>query len=326
MRRWGVIGTGNMASLFVKDSQVKPHGHFTAVFSSNLQRAHQFAEAHQIEKAYDSLAAMLADPDIDAVYIASRHPQHAPQAIQALNAGKHVLVEKPMALNAADAERVFDAAKKNNRFCCEALWTKFSAAYQSLTQQIAEGRIGDLRHIHAHFGFAVDMSQPEQRLLNPDHAGGALLDIGLYPIFFPLSLFGGTPTNTQATVTMGSTGVDIAADLVMAYPEGRSASVAYRFDAMMPNKAILSGSRGWVEIESPFFASNALHWNVDGGPTVTEYCPMDNRGWGEEFAGVNEAIDSGALEATQHSWDDSRQLAQYLETVRKTWGPTYPFE
>jgi predicted dehydrogenase len=325
MRHWAVIGTGNMAGLFVSDAKNVGNAQFIAVYSRDMSRAQAFAHAHGIEHTFDSMELMLADPAIDAVYIASPHTAHAAQAIQALNAGKHVLVEKPMALTQAEAQAVFDAAKNNQRFCAEALWTKFSHCYQALTEQLADGRIGELRHISANFGFAVDQSNPEHRLLNPDLAGGALLDIGLYPIFLPLALLG-EPSATQAKVTMGPTGVDIATDLILEYDAGRSAHLAYRFDAMMPNNAIISGTKGWVSIETPFFASNALHWNVAGGVTQTEYHPMTNRGWGEEFFLVNEAIESGVLQASQHSWDDSLQLAGFLESLRKTYGPRYPFE
>lgn len=325
MRHWAVIGTGNMAGLFVSDSQNVKNARFSAVYSRDLARAETFAKAHQIEKAYSSLEAMLAEPSIEGVYIASPHTSHAAQAIQALNAGKHVLVEKPMSLTRREAEAVFNAAKDNQRFCAEALWTKFSHCYQSLKQQLEAGRIGEVRHISANFGFAVDQSNPEHRLLNPDLAGGALLDIGLYPIFLPLALFG-EPNATQAKVTMGPTGVDIATDLTLEYDAGLSAHLAYRFDAMMPNTAIISGTKGWVSVEAPFFASNALHWNVAGSVTQTEYCPMTNRGWGEEFAAVNDAIDAGKLQAPEHTWEDSLQLAGFLEMLRKTYGPRYPFE
>ena len=325
MIRWAVAGSGNMADLFLQDCTSIQSGQFVAVFSNQQARAEQFAARHRLTAAYSSYAEMLANPDIDAIYIASTHPNHAPQAIEALNAGKHVLVEKPMSLTLEQAQQVFDAAKKNQRFCAEALWTKFSPVYKSLMAQLQAGRIGDIRHMSGNFGFAVDQQNTEQRLLNAQHAGGALLDIGLYPIFLPLTLFG-YPQQTQAKVTLGPTGVDIASDLIMSYDDGRSATVSYRFDAMMPTKAIISGSKGWVELDSPFFAGNSLTWAVNGSPTTTEHVALHNRGWGNEFAAVNQAIAAGKLEAPEHGWDDSLQLAKYLQSLRDTWGPTYPFE
>ena len=325
MIRWAVSGSGNMASLFVKDSEQVTNGQFVAVYSSQQSRADAFAKQHQLAHAYSDYDALLANPDIDAVYIASTHPHHAAQAIRALNAGKHVLVEKPMALSPADAREVFAAAKANQRFCAEALWTKFAPAYQTLMAQLQQNRIGDVRHINASFGFAIDLADTQQRLLNPEHAGGALLDIGLYPIFLPLTLFG-VPDETKAQVTMGDSGVDIATDLIMSYQDGRSATISYRFDVMLPTKAAFSGTLGWAELESPFFASNAIHWHEKDRPGTTEHIPLVNRGWGYEFEAVNAAIVAGELEAVQHSWQDSLQLSEYLHFLRNTWGPHYPFE
>jgi predicted dehydrogenase len=314
-----------MASQFLEDSAQSKTGSFVAVFSQSKERAQTFAAKHELPHCYDDFALMMANPDIDAVYIASTHPNHAPQAIAALNAGKHVLVEKPMALSKEQTQQVFDAAKANGKLCCEALWTKFSPTYQSLMSQLASGKIGELRHIHANFGFAVDQNNPKQRLLNPNHAGGALLDIGLYPIFLALTLFG-LPTKTKAHVHLGETGVDVAADLIMEYDGGRSASIAYRFDAMMPTKASISGSEGWVELESPFFCGSDLHWGLRDKPVQREHIELTNIGWGNEFEGVNNAIHQGKLETQEHTWEDSLQLAEYLEYLRTTWGPTYPFE
>lgn len=325
MIRWAVCGSGNMASLFLNDCRRIENGEFVAVYSHDRDRAEDFAAAHNLPDAYSDLDAMLSDERIDAVYIASTHPNHAPQAIKALEAGKHVLIEKPMALNQAETQAVFDTAAKHQRFCAEALWTKFSPAYQSLIAQLDAGRIGDIRHVQASFGFTLDLNNVRHRLLNPDHAGGALLDIGLYTLFLPLALMG-QPRNSLAHVTHGDMGVDLSSDVIMDFGHGRSAALSYRFDAMMPTKAVISGNKGWVEVESPFFASNALHWGEAGKPVTTEYSALTNRGWGYEFERVNEHIRAGRLQASEHTWDDSLQLADYLQSLRDEYGPVYPFE
>ncbi|EAR07838.1 Gfo/Idh/MocA family protein [Reinekea blandensis] len=325
MIRWAVVGSGNMASLFLRDCQNSTQGRFTAVYSHNQERAETFAREHELESAYSDLDQMLASDAIDAVYIASTHPNHAPQAIKALQAGKHVLVEKPMALSESQTRAVFDAARQNNCFCAEALWTKFSPTYQSLIRQLREGRIGDVRHVSANFAFTIDLSDTRHRLLNPEHAGGALLDIGLYTLFLPMALMG-EPTQTTAVVTHGEMGVDLSSDVILEFGEGRSAALSYRFDAMMPMKATISGSKGWVELEAPFFAGNALHWGEAGKPVVTEHVPLPNRGWGTEFDQVNTHIAAGDLEASVHTQQDSLQLARLLESLRREHGPIFPFE
>lgn len=324
MIRWAVAGIGSMAGLFLKDSANVTNGHFVACYSRDEGRANEFAKTHQLLTAYDNYAAMLASSDIDAVYLAGPHQTHASMAIQALEAGKHVLIEKPMAISLAETKAVFAAAKANQRFCCEALWSKFSPTYQQLVSDIKRGRLGEPKHIQASFGFAIDLTDQKQRLINPDQAGGALLDIGIYPIFMALDLFG-VPEDTQAIVQMGDTGVDIATDLLMKFSHGRSATLSYRLDAMMSTKATVSGTHGWVELETPFFSGNALHWQTDG-VVKTEHVALKNRGWGLEFEAINTAIAAGKLEADEHTWANSLELMGYLDWVRQKWGPIYPFE
>lgn len=325
MIKWAVSGSGGMASLFLNDCKSIDNGRFTAVYSHSNERAERFAAEHQLEKSFDDFDELLADPDIDAVYIASTHPNHAPQAIKALHAGKHVLIEKPMALTLGEAQAVFDAAAKAQKFCAEALWTKFSPTYATLMDQLKAGRIGEVRHIQANFGFPIDQQNTSHRLLNPEHAGGALLDIGLYTLFMPLTLFG-VPQTSQASVTKGATGVDIASDVIMSWDDGRSAALSYRFDALMPKKAVISATEGWVELDSPFFAGNTLHWCEAGKPVVTEQVALTNTGWGNEFAAVNRQIMAGDTQAREHSREDSLMLAGYLESLRREYGPIYPFE
>lgn len=325
MIRWAVVGSGNMASLFLRDCMHSTLGRFVAVYSHDQGRADAFAQTHQLESAYSDLDKLLADDRIDAVYIASTHPNHAPQAIKVLEAGKHVLIEKPMALSEAQTQEVFALAHQQNRFCAEALWTKFSPTYQSLIRQLEQGRIGDVRHVSANFAFTIDLNNTRHRLLNPDHAGGALLDIGLYTLFLPMALMG-EPTRMTAVVTHGDMGVDLSSDVILEFGEGRSAALSYRFDAMMPTKAAISGTRGWVEMETPFFAGNALHWGEAGKPVVTEQVPLTNRGWGNEFEQVNRHIAAGDLEAAAHTHQDSLMLARLLESLRRDYGPVFPFE
>lgn len=325
MTRWAVAGTGNMARQFLQDCEKIDNGRFVAVYSHDQTRADRFAKAQNLDNGYADFSALLNDDNIDAVYIASTHPHHAPQAIAALEAGKHVLVEKPMALSKQQARLVFESAKRNNCFCAEALWTKFSPNYQALIKNLADGRIGELKHINANFGFSVDMNQPTSRLLSLEHAGGALLDIGLYPIFLPLTLFG-MPLETKANIQIGPTGVDIAADLLMSYSHARTATVSYRFDAMMANKATFSGTNGWAEMDSPWHAGDTIIWSENGQPLIQEKTQLKNRGWGQQFESINSAISQGKLQADEHTWQDSLRLAEYLEMLRNTWGPSYPFE
>ncbi|MBU2864455.1 Gfo/Idh/MocA family oxidoreductase [Reinekea forsetii] len=325
MTTWGVAGTGGMASLFLDDASKLTSGHFNAVYSGSLSRATAFAQQHKLDHAYDDYNAFVENPDLDVIYIAGVHTTHADLAIRALQAKKHVLIEKPMTLNVTQAQQIIDAAKKANRFCAEALWTRFTPTLESVISDISSGKIGEIRHISASFGFRVDLDDHQQRLLNPQLAGGALLDIGLYPLLLPLFLLG-QPTEIKANVEFSESQVDLASDLILTYPQGVSAQLSYRLDAYLPNKAFIAGTKGYVELEAPWFASNRADWCMADQPIESQYFALTNRGWGYEFDEVNGCIAAGLLESSKHSWQDALSLATLLERIRSEYGPIYPFE
>jgi predicted dehydrogenase len=322
---WGVAGTGSMASLFLEDAKAIESGKFNAVFSNSPDRAQAFAQTHDLAFAYSDYHDLLANPDIDVIYIAGVHTEHAHMAIAALNAGKHVLVEKPLSLSLAQTKAVFAAAKANSLFCAEALWTRFAPTYSAVIEQVKSGKIGEIRHISANFGFRIDMDNHQQRLLNPLLAGGAMFDIGIYPLLLPTFLLG-EPEHIHANVVMAESGVDLASDVLLSYPQGVSASLTYRLDTHLPIKAVISGTQGYVEFESPWFAANAVHWAIAGKPIETEYFALTNRGWGYEFDEVNRCLKAGLNESPKHTWADAIMLAKLMERIRSEYGPIYPFE
>lgn len=326
MKNWAVIGTGDMAGRFVEDAQHGQDGRFIAVYSRSPERAQAFANEHSLEHSYDKLDSMLANPDIDIVYIASPHVSHADHAVAAMQAGKSVLVEKPIAVNLAEAERIYEAARRNEVFCQEALWTRFSPVYQQILSDARDGRLGELNHSYSNFGFPGP-KEPEHRLNNPDMAGGALLDIGIYPLLLPLDLFG-DPDEVEGRTTMGPTGVDVSADLVLHYEAGQRASISYSLANPLPNTAVISGSEGWVEIQTPWFAPHAARWHSakTAGPTNLRHYPLVGTGYHYQFTAVNGYVDAGVLESSEHSWQDSIRLVRLMDRIRRRWGPHYPFE
>lgn len=324
MIRWAAVGIGQMADLFVSDAQYGQGGRFTAAYSRNKQRAEAFAKRHELSQSYDDFDALLADDNIDAVYIASPHTAHVDQAIAALEAGKAVLVEKPVAVCAVDAERLYQTAARCGLFCQEALWTRFNPVYRTILEQARSGLIGRLSHSHSNFGF-VAPADPAHRLNNPNLAGGALLDMGLYPLLLPLDLFG-EPDHINGRVTIGSSGVDESADLVLDYPGGQRAVVSYSLRNVMPGQATISGTDGWVEVQSPWFAPNAARWQVGESAVRWEQYELIGRGWHYEFTAANKAIARGDLFCNEHSQVDSLCMMRLLDRIRSEFGPSYPFE
>lgn len=326
MKNWAVIGTGTIAGKFVEDAQHGQGGRFVAVYSRSLDRAQAFAKEHGLEHPYDSLPKMLDNPDIDVVYVASPHVNHTEHAIAVMEAGKSVLVEKPIGVNVVEAERMYEVARRNEVFCQEALWTRFNPVYQQILADARDGRLGKIKHSYSSFGF-VAPPDPKHRLNNPELAGGALLDIGLYPLLLPLDLFG-EPDELHGDVRLGATGVDESGDLILHYNTGERASVSYSLGNVLPTTATISGDEGWVEIQAPWFSPNSARWHSPkvAGPTSLRHYPLVGIGYHYEFSAVNGYVEGGALESTEHSWDDSLRLMRLLDSIRHRWGPTYVFE
>jgi len=314
MNNWAVIGTGGMAGAFVSDANHGKGGQFTAVYSRTLDKANAFADEHDIEHRFDNLADMLARDDIDIVYIATPHTQHFEQAMLAIQAGKAVLVEKPVTTNLEDTKRLYDAAKEAGVFCQEALWTRFNPAYQQILAEARDGRLGTIRHSTSNFGFPAP-KDPEHRLNNPKLAGGALLDIGLYPLLLPLDLFG-SPATIDGRIMRMSTGVDESADWVLGYDEGRQASVSYSLACHQPMSASISGESGWVELQPPFFAPHVAHWKLGERPVDVRHYPVVGKGWHYEFTAVNRSFDEGELCCAEHDWAASIELMTLLDRLQ----------
>ncbi|WP_108124286.1 Gfo/Idh/MocA family protein [Saccharospirillum mangrovi] len=324
MLRWGVMGTGNIAHQFVRDAYHGRGGKFVGVYSRNQSSAEAFAKEFGLPHAFSDLDAFLASPDIDVVYVASPHTSHVEQGLALIDAGKAALVEKPVAVNVADAEKLYRRSQETGVFCQEAFWTRFNPVYQQILKQARDGRLGALRFGQANFGFRSP-SDPQHRLNNPDLAGGALLDIGLYPLILTLDLFG-EPADIDGRVTLGDSGVDRSADLVLSYANGERCAVHYSIDYELPQTALISGERGWVELQSLWFAPNSARWQVGGGPVQVEHYPLLGKGYHYEFTATNEAIAAGRLDCAEHTQADSLTLMRLLDRIRNQWGPRYPFE
>ena len=185
--RWGVLGPGWIAQRFVESLQANTGQHVLAVASRDQSRASAFAAQWSLAKAYDSYEALFDDPDIDIVYIATTHPSHRNNALDALNAGKHVLVEKPLAMDAGGARDIAAAAANANRFAGEAMWTKFLPKFDVIRQLLDDGVLGEVRTVIADHG---EFFTPDHRIYDPELAGGPLLDLGTYPIALAHMVFG----------------------------------------------------------------------------------------------------------------------------------------
>lgn len=251
--RWGVIGTG-VAGKFVGALHRSTPQRAVAVAARDLAKTSAFAARHGIPIAHSSVDALLDDPAVDAVYVATPHPLHREQALAAIAAGKHVLIEKPIAMSAAEAAEITTAGRSAGRLVMEAMWTRYLPVADVLRRVLEEQLIGDIRRVEASFGFACPYS-PDHRLWNPDLGGGALLDAGIYPISWASSILG-APERIEVAGDVGP-GVDARADLLLISP-GATALVSASLVAPLPGTVSIAGSRGAITVGPPAYNPSEL--------------------------------------------------------------------
>ena len=253
--RWGVIGPGSIAGRFV--DALRAHGtqQVVAVGSRAAERAASFAARHGIAGTAGSVAQILDLAEVDVVYIATPHDSHRELAERALNAGKHIVVEKPLATTEADARAITSLARDRGLFAMEAMWTRYLPQADVLRQLLDEHVIGEVTYVCADFGFVAPYD-PQHRLFNPALAGGALLDAGVYPVSFIASVLG-PPAQVIASGTLAATGVDDHAQLTLPYG-GAIGAATTSLRSALPVRAVVAGTGGRIEIEPPFIRPSSL--------------------------------------------------------------------
>mmetsp|Transcript_3407 Transcript_3407/g.9853 ORF Transcript_3407/g.9853 Transcript_3407/m.9853 type:complete len:453 (+) Transcript_3407:122-1480(+) len=268
--RWGVAGCGKIADDFCAALSFLPGAALTAAATSgNADRAADFAKRHGFARSYGSYTELADDKEVDIVYVANLHPQHRETAIMFMNAGKHVLCEKPIALNATQTADMIATAKKNGVFLAEGHWDRLFPANQAARALANSGRIGQVRHIEAHFG--MNASKSIERLWQPSQGGGALLDIGVYALSFIQFVYGGEePQKVQATAALQG-GVDSHGTTLLTFGEGRTATALFSFELGACNTSTIFGSAGRITVPDSHAPSKVILVEVVGnGPGASE--------------------------------------------------------
>ena len=244
--RWGILATGWIADLFVKDLQMTGRA-VTAVGSRSQASADRFANTFGIAKSHGSYEALAADPEVDIIYIATPHPHHAAAARLALNAGKHILVEKAFTINAAEAAEIVNLAASKGLVVLEAMWTRFLPHMRRIHEIIDAGTIGEIRSVTADHRQKLP-DDPKHRLNALELGGGALLDLGIYPISFCWDMLG-QPSSIQASATFRATGADAQVATLFHYASGAIATTLSSSDSAGPNRASVVGTTGRIDID-----------------------------------------------------------------------------
>lgn len=328
--RWGLLAAGQIAHALAAAVREAEGGQVVAVAARDAVRAAEFAREHQIPLSYGSYDELLADPEVDVVYISSTHPFHAEQAIACLEAGKHVLVEKPIALTVADAERIVDTARERGLFAMEAMWTRCMPMVQDLLARVREGQIGQVRSVHAAFTvpFEYDASH---RVFDLANGGGALLDIGIYPVTLA-HLLAGHPTDVQVLGSTAPTGADDLVALQWRSTQGAVAQVICDARSTGSSRTVVRGSEGWIEVHGP--VNDPQSFTVHRGrtaphehdPHAGEHVEGDRRGYVHEVEEVHRCLREGLLESPLVPHADTVAIMTILESARRELGVRYPQE
>lgn len=311
--RWGLIGTGGIAQSFAADLTFTESGLPVAVGSRRLETATEFADRFDIPNRHASYEALVEDPDVDAVYVATPHPLHHADALLALRAGKPVLVEKPFTMNAAEAEDLVATARAAGLFLMEAMWTRFLPHIAEIRRLLAEGALGDIVTVTADHGqwFAQD---PDFRLFAPELGGGALLDLGVYPVSFA-SMVLGKPERIVRLVDPAFTGVDGQTSMLFGYAGGAQAVLTCTSSAKSPTRAAIVGTEARIEIEGVFYAPTAFDLVSRTGEPSRFEKPHEGRGLWHQAEEVARCLREGLLESPLMPLDESVEIMRTIDAV-----------
>ncbi|MCB1271990.1 MAG: Gfo/Idh/MocA family oxidoreductase [Microthrixaceae bacterium] len=321
--RWGVIGPGRIADRFANAMAMVPGGAIDAVASRSIERAHAYGDRHGVPRRYGSYEDLLADPEVDVVYVATPHSRHEGDTLMCLEADKHVLCEKPFALNADQARRMQAAAAERGLFLMDGLWSRFLPAYRMLDDLIAAGRIGEPLLVEADFGFRREVD-PQHRMFAPELGGGALLELGIYPLHLAHSVLG-VPGEVTARGILGSTGVDETTVAVLGYGDDRLAVLKASLRTTMACTARISGTGGSVELPAFMHYPDSLTVTDDHGVERLD-ASFDGDGLRFEIEEVHRCIASGRIESPLLPLSETVEMMSVLDTIRARIGLVYPGE
>ncbi|PSL54007.1 putative dehydrogenase [Saccharothrix carnea] len=313
--RWGVVATGGIADVVTGDLRLLPDVEVLAVSSRAVPKAEAFAAKHGIPRAYGDYADLLADPDVDVVYVATPHVQHHAVTRAALEAGKHVLCEKPATLTLAELQDVVHLAHERGLFFMEAIWTRFNPLVVRMTELIAEGAIGEVRSVRADFGFTLE-HDPEHRLWNKALGGGSLFDLGIYPVSFA-HLVLGEPETVQAHGRLVG-GVDAEIGMLLGYPDGVHALLGSSLVSPLKSGAVVYGTRGLVDVPEALY--NPSRIVVNG---VEHRHEQEGAGYVPQLREVVKRVRAGETESPSMRPAESLAILRTLTRAAERVGLTY---
>lgn len=323
--KWGILATGNIAGKFAATIQQMPDQKLVACASRSLEKAKTFAEKFDILKAYGSYEEMLQDADVEAVYIATPNNLHYENCVMCLNAGKHVLCEKPFTPTRAEGEKLFTLAAQKGLFIMEAFWIRFLPALQKMQELLKEGVIGNVVWARSDYGFIAAGARKERKF-DSSLAGGALLDIGIYNLGFMRMVMGDMqPETFHSQYHINEYGTDDFSTILLQYPDGKSASVTTSIGMQLPRYAAVFGTKGSILLED-FQQAQKLTIQQFGQDSYTIELPWEINGFEYQVREVERCVKLGMTTSDILKKEDTLEILELMERIRGSWGMKFSFE
>ncbi|WP_426107042.1 Gfo/Idh/MocA family protein [Massilia sp. TSP1-1-2] len=320
--RWGILGTGGIARAFATALQDTPHAVLAAVGSRSIDSARAFGMEFGAPQSFGSYEALCAAPDIDIIYIGTPHPLHARNALMALEGGKAVLCEKPFTMNLREARQVVASARARKLFLMEAMWTRFMPALAEVKRIIDSGLLGVISQVHADFGFA-GTCDPEHRINKRELGGGALLDLGIYPLSISHALLGPV-VSVQAQAVLSDGGIDLTTGWSMKHASGAMSICSCSLRARTPCELTVSGTLGSVRMDAMFHLAERITLTLGDGIKRVIETPYLGNGYVHEAIEAGRCLRAGLTESPHMLHDDTLALMGLMDTIRTQIGVHYP--
>ena len=319
--KWGIIAAGNIARKMAEAIEGTEGSELYAVASRSLEKVKAFAEEYRVPNAYGSYEELVEDPHIDVIYIANIHPQHFESAKLALHAGKAVLCEKPMTINAKETEELIALARKKNVFLMEGLWMRCNPNLNKLKEWVNKGRIGKVKEIEV--DFSIESKAP--RHISLELGGGALLDLGIYTISFANWIIGKFPDTISSESELSSTGVDEIDHVTFNWETGEKAKLTFGIHAFGSLSAKVIGTHGYINVPRPFHCTSGI--SLHDTKRDEEYSvPFKINGYEYQVEEVMRCLKGGLKESPVMPLEETLGTMRLMDSLRSQWGVVYPFE
>lgn len=322
--RVGIIGAGHIAATMARTLRDMPQADLYAIASRSQERALEFKEQWGAERAYGSYEELVQDPAVDLVYVATPHSHHYEQVRLCLLNDKPVLCEKAFTANKEQAEELVALAQERKVFLGEAIWTRYMPFSKEISRLIHEKQvIGRPRMLTANLGYPIE---DKERIRKPELCGGALLDLGVYPINLAFMLFGNAPERIVSCCAKNELGVDLQNNITFIYPQGEMAVMQTTACCANDRMGVISGDQGYLVLDNINNPQKAVAYGPDHEQTGVYTCPEQITGYEYEVLAAMDAIRKGAIEPEDMPHSETLRIMGLLDDLRREWGVVYPVD